>query len=195
MKDSQSPDHRSAYNSAPLYPPLRRSGRTLHETPPQQPTQYRTSAPLLSPSYALGLSPYPPAHGMSASSSPQPSENYLDSFPGMQMPDVMDMNMDSTPMGIDLSILSAEEHRDLQMLEERVRTSAPARSEPEMLGRSGSGERKRRHRRAMSDESTDTTTSRYPNAAKKQRGRPRLDPKDENAADVSFPCNHARRWG
>jgi len=186
MRDSRSPDHHGAYNSTPLYPPLRRSGRTLYETTPQQqPAQYHTSTPSIPQEYALVLPPYPSAHGLPASDSPQPNDNYLDSFARMQLPDVMDMNMDSAQIGIDLSILGTEEHRDLRLLEERVRRSAPARSGPDMLDGNGS-EKKRRHRRAASDESTDTIPSGKPGAAKKQRGRPRLDPKDENAADVSF---------
>jgi len=101
------------------------------------------------------------------------------------MADVMEMGMDPTPMGIDLNILSAEAHRDLRMLENRPRGLARQETSQE----SSSSERTRRQRRAYSDDSIDTPPDR--STAKKQRGRPRLDPTDENAADVN-PLSYPR---
>ena len=51
------------------------------------------------------------------------------------------------------------------------------------------GDRKRRQRRAQSDEeSVDVPPATSRSTIKKQRGRPRLDPTDENAADVTPLC-------
>ncbi|KAF8544391.1 hypothetical protein BDD12DRAFT_801314 [Trichophaea hybrida] len=188
MRDPQSSDQRS-YTNTPQYSPIRRSGRqhylsTGTTVGMQHPPQYHTSNAALPSNYSLDLGSYShqPPHAISSSNSPQPSQtnpgsSYLDSFPGMPMADVMELGMDPSPMGIDLSILSTEEHRDLRMMENRPR--GLARQEPSQEG--SSGERRRRQRRAHSDDSIDTPPDR--STAKKQRGRPRLDPTDENAAD------------
>lgn len=181
MRTSHTPDHHHLYASTPQhYPPVRRSARHSHQyLPPgtpvaMSPPQYHSSS--MPAHYALNLSPYPPAHTLSSEGTS--GSGYLDSFPGINMPNVMQMSMDPAPMGMDLSILSAEEHHDLHMIEERT---SPSGSPSHPTDRS---EQKQRQRRAQSDDSIDTP----PKAGgKKQRGRPRLDPKDENAADVSTP--------
>jgi hypothetical protein len=94
-------------------------------------------------------------------------------------------------MGMVPSILTAEEHGALRILEEqeRVRHRLHAQQTAEAslaarpkggvdIGRAGaSGGRMR----AGSDDSNPEPTGR------RQRGRPRLDTKDESAAEVSLP--------
>lgn len=95
------------------------------------------------------------------------------------MPEAMDLEIGAPHMDIDLSILSAEEYRDARLL---ARRPSPARNELQHSKDDGSSsERRRRQRRAPSDDSIDTPVDKP--SGKKQRGRPRLDPKDENAAD------------
>jgi hypothetical protein len=185
MRVSGSTGH-STYPSAPHYPPIRRSARNLYMTPDDMAhaSLYNTATAAISPSnYGLDLS-YPPA--LSAGNSP-PSQGsgYIDSFMGMPLPDVLDLEMGPPQMDVDLSILSAAEHRDTRLPEERPRRP-PGRSDPDHSKDGGNGERRRRHRRSQSDNSIDTP-GKKPSGVKKQRGRPRLDPKDENAADVSIP--------
>jgi hypothetical protein len=155
------------------------------------PSHYQTTTSAMPTSYGLDLSSYPP-HALSASNSP-PSQGseYIGSFAGMSMPDVMDLEIGSSQMDIDLSILSAEEHRDTRLPEDRARRPPPALSEPEHSNGDGGSEWRRRHRRAQSDDSIDTPPKKA-SGGKKQRGRPRLDPKDENAADVSVPVSLSR---
>lgn len=123
------------------------------------------------------------------------------------MGDVMGMQIESLPMGggmgnnmdMDLSILSAEEHGDLRILEERERARRlqAHRADHSMAARpDGPGEAKGRgagrgRKRAESDDSSHDPTpiargGPGNSSNRKQRGRPRLDTKDENAADVCF---------
>jgi len=114
----------------------------------------------------------------------------------------MGMEMDPIPMGsnmdMDLSILSAEEHGDLRVLHERGRArdrlhaqrlhsmSHPDGPDGTGRGRGGGGGRRKR---SGSDDSVHEPVSvvRGTNTGnRKQRGRPRLDTKDENAADVGI---------
>lgn len=180
MRDAHSPNHMYPQH----YPPIRRSARHSHQylppgspVPMSHPQQYPQPSAMPA-NYSLDLSSYSSQHQMSqqttSSSSPAPGSGIFNSFPGMSMPNVMHLSMDSNPMGIDLAILSAEEHHDLQMLDD-------PRASPENI--SERADRKRRARRAQSDDSIDTPPAAA--SGKKQRGRPRLDPKDENAADVS----------
>lgn len=116
----------------------------------------------------------------------------------------MGMGMEPLPMGgtmggnmdMDLSILSAEEHGDLRILEERerIRRLQASQQDHQMGGRRGDDLKGRGagagrgRKRAGSDESGH---DQVPVARggpggtsnRKQRGRPRLDTKDENAAD------------
>lgn len=109
----------------------------------------------------------------------------------MPMPDVMSMDMDSLGGlgGMDLSILDAQEHRDMRVLEDRARRSQETLSSSEPLIESGSGRGRGRQRRAQSDDTSETDPSAPTRGGRggnrKQRGRPRLDTKDENAQDVS----------
>lgn len=118
----------------------------------------------------------------------------------------MGMGMDPIQMGngidMDLAILSAEEHGDLRMMEERERArqrlQAHQRTGDSMpadgTGR-GRGVVGVRRKRSDSDDSINDPplgAARGSNPGnRKQRGRPRLDTKDENAADVSsyFPVS------
>lgn len=96
----------------------------------------------------------------------------------------------------DLSILSAEEHSDLRILEERerARRMQAHQSDQPMSRPDGPGESKGRgagrgRKRAESDDSghdpMPVARGGPGNSSnRKQRGRPRLDTKDENAADV-----------
>lgn len=102
----------------------------------------------------------------------------------------------------DLSILSAEEHGDLRILEERERARRMQAHQPDQQMSShpdGPGESKGRgagrgRKRAESDDSSHDSMpvargGPGNSSNRKQRGRPRLDTKDENAADVGFPAS------
>jgi len=114
----------------------------------------------------------------------------------------MGMEMDPIPMGsnmdMDLSILSAEEHGDLRVLHERGRARDRLHAQrlhsmshpdgPDGTGR-GRGAGGGRRKRSGSDGSVHEPVGavRGTNTGnRKQRGRPRLDTKDENAADVGI---------
>jgi hypothetical protein len=117
----------------------------------------------------------------------------------------MGMGMEPLPMGgtmggnmdMDLSILSAEEHGDLKILEERerIRRMQASQHEYQMGGRRGddlkgrgAGVGRGRKRAGSDDSGHDPTPVARGgpggSSNRKQRGRPRLDTKDENAADV-----------
>lgn len=116
----------------------------------------------------------------------------------------MGMGMEPLPMGgtmggnmdMDLSILSAEEHGDLKILEERerIRRMQASQHEYQMGGRRGddlkgrgAGVGRGRKRAGSDDSGHDPTPVARGgpggSSNRKQRGRPRLDTKDENAAD------------
>ncbi|KAI5785795.1 hypothetical protein EDC01DRAFT_778808 [Geopyxis carbonaria] len=108
---------------------------------------------------------------------PPPQSNgsgYLDPFTHISgLPDVMEMSMDPS-LGMDLSILSAQEHRDQQILEQQRQVD-----EAHRRGKHAS----QRHHRGSSETTPEPTDPRGRGSTRKQRGRPRLDTKDENAAD------------
>jgi hypothetical protein len=165
------------------YPEIRRSSRQHHASTisMSQPAQYHTSA---EQSYPLDLS-FPPHH-IGTSQRPTPGNGYLDSF-STGLPDVMEMEM-PPPFGMDLGILSSQHHRDLRLLLNRPKEGSGSESVHDgVSGESGgsgrSGQGPRRSTRAHSDDSIDTAPTK---PEKKQRGRPRLDPTDENAADVRY---------
>lgn len=82
------------------------------------------------------------------------------------MQHVMGMEHIDTGLRMDINVLSSQEHPNYQLLQREGLTP---------VGR----------RRAMSAESMDLNPDgRRGRGGKKQRGRPRLDTKDENAADV-----------
>ncbi|CCX04351.1 Similar to hypothetical protein [Tuber melanosporum Mel28]; acc. no. XP_002837071 [Pyronema omphalodes CBS 100304] len=162
------------------YPEIRRSSRQHYASTisMSQPAQYHTSA---EQPYPLDLS-FPPQH-IGTSQRPTPGNGYLDSF-STGLPDVMEMEM-PPPFGMDLGILSSQHHRDLRLLSSRPKEGSGSESVHDgVSGESGGSGRSRqrlqRSTRAQSDDSIDTPPAM---PGKKQRGRPRLDPTDENAAD------------
>ncbi|CUS15240.1 unnamed protein product [Tuber aestivum] len=160
-------------------------------------------------SYAQGLPSRASSHPAPSSNSQQQQQQqqqqspqqggYLDPAAYLNMGEVMGMDMDPIPMGnnmdMDLSILSAEEHGDLRVLQERGRgrdrlhaQRLHSMSHPD--GQDGAGRGRGavggRRKRSESDDSVHEPVGvvRGSNTGnRKQRGRPRLDTKDENAAD------------
>ncbi|PWW76462.1 hypothetical protein C7212DRAFT_363300 [Tuber magnatum] len=158
-------------------------------------------------SYAQGLPSRASSHPAPSSNSQQQQQQQQNPQPGgfldptayLNMGDVMGMDMDPIPMGsnmdMDLSILSAEEHGDLRVLQDRGRGRDRLHTQrlhsmshpdgPDGAGR-GRGAVGGRRKRSESDDSVHEPVGVVRGTStgnRKQRGRPRLDTKDENAAD------------
>lgn len=208
--DEQQQQAAGGLYSSPTAPPPAPSSHHHHRQYLQQPPIHNLSAynsptsPYAS-SYAMdrlsGVSTAPPPAQYSTTTSSSGGggsggagtvggSGYLDAFNSLPLPEVMALDMVDPLGGMDLSIL---EHRDFRMLDDRAssRSKGPdstLRSSDAMedgKGRGGGGGGGRR-KRATSDDGSETDPSRGGRGSnRKQRGRPRLDTKDENAADVS----------
>ncbi|KAI5843832.1 hypothetical protein DFP73DRAFT_478774 [Morchella snyderi] len=193
------PQHSSTHHSASSSPyhssfPMNRINTSTEQQQQQQ--QHPSPAP-----YPHSM---PPSRNSSHPASAPSGGGYLDPTAYLNMSDVMSMGMEPLPMGgtmggnmdMDLSILSAEEHGDLKILEERerIRRMQTSQHDYQMGGRRGDDLKGRGagvgrgRKRADSDDSGHDPTpvargGPGGSSNRKQRGRPRLDTKDENAAD------------